>query len=192
MTAQDKTNGLTATVAIHVVQRPQTITFRALPAHTYGDAPFNLSATASSNLPVSFRIVSGPATVSGNTLTITGAGQVTVEAFESDSSLFAATAVDETFTVSPALLIISAVPDRKTYDGTTASSASPSVSTLYNGDKVIATEGFTAKDVEGAGGSTLTVEGFEFTVGNASNYTVTTLTASGTITPLALTVTPPG
>ncbi|MBV9159378.1 MAG: hypothetical protein JO019_02145, partial [Candidatus Kaiserbacteria bacterium] len=49
----------------------QTISFGALANHTYGDAAFGVSATATSGLAVSFSIVSGPATISGNTITIT-------------------------------------------------------------------------------------------------------------------------
>jgi len=49
--------------------------FGALPGRSYGDAPFGVSATASSGLAVSFSIVSGPASISGGTLTITGAGK---------------------------------------------------------------------------------------------------------------------
>jgi hypothetical protein len=42
--------------------------------------PITLSATASSGLTVSFSVVSGPATISVNTLTITGAGTVVIAA----------------------------------------------------------------------------------------------------------------
>jgi hypothetical protein len=81
----------------------QTITFGALANRTYGDAPFSLSATSISGLPVSFQIVSGPATVSANTVTITGAGAVVVRASQSgDSNYNAATPVDQSFTVAKA------------------------------------------------------------------------------------------
>src|SRR5262249_7247228 len=56
----------------------QTITFGPLNNVVYGVAPITLSATASSGLPVSFSVFSGPATVSGNLLTVTGAGHITV------------------------------------------------------------------------------------------------------------------
>src|SRR5207247_10542190 len=69
--------------AFTVVKKDQTITFGALASKTYGDAPFTVSATASSGLSVSFSIVSGPATIAGNTVTITGAGTVTVRASQS-------------------------------------------------------------------------------------------------------------
>jgi len=86
----------------------QTITFAALPNKTYGDAPFNVSATASSNLPVSFSIVSGPASISGNTVTINGVGTVTVRAMQAgDSNYNAATSVDRTFNVTQPNVAIS-------------------------------------------------------------------------------------
>ena len=80
----------------------QTITFGSLPTHTFGDAPFTLSATASSNLPVSYSVVSGPATVSGSVVTLTGAGTVTIRASQAGNTSFnAAPNVDQSFTVLP-------------------------------------------------------------------------------------------
>ena len=82
----------------------QTITFGPLANQTYGVAPITLGATASSTLPVSFAVTSGPATVSGDTLTVTGAGTVVVEASQVGNALYAAAVpVDESFTVSPIL-----------------------------------------------------------------------------------------
>ena len=61
----------------------QTITFGALSDKTFGDANFDLTATASSGLTVSYEIVSGPATIDGNTVTLTGAGTVEIKAEQS-------------------------------------------------------------------------------------------------------------
>ena len=81
----------------------QTITFEALTDKTFGDAPFDLTATASSGLPVSFTVISGPASVTDNTVTITGAGEVTVEATQAgDDDYNAATPVQQSFTVNKA------------------------------------------------------------------------------------------
>jgi DNA-binding beta-propeller fold protein YncE len=55
----------------------QEISYTPVANKTYGDAPFLLSATASSGLPVSYT-VDGPADLAGSTLTITGAGLVTI------------------------------------------------------------------------------------------------------------------
>jgi hypothetical protein len=78
----------------------QTISFDAINNKTLGDPAFLVNASASSGLPVSFRIVSGPATVSGNTVTITGTGLVTVEASQAGNGSFkAATPVTQSFNV---------------------------------------------------------------------------------------------
>ncbi|RYY20127.1 MAG: T9SS type A sorting domain-containing protein, partial [Sphingobacteriaceae bacterium] len=60
-------------------------------------------ATASSGLAVSFNVTSGSATISGNTLTITAAGTVVVEASQAGNASFnAAKTVSQSFTVAPA------------------------------------------------------------------------------------------
>ncbi|WP_282127081.1 hypothetical protein, partial [Marinifilum flexuosum] len=58
------------------------ITFAELADKTYGDAAFALTASASSELAVAFEVVSGPATLFGNELSITGAGAVSVKAVQ--------------------------------------------------------------------------------------------------------------
>jgi hypothetical protein len=86
----------------------QTITFDALADATYGDAPITLNATADSGLPVSYQVLSGPATIQDNILTITGAGVVTVEASQAGDGVNfdAATPVDQSFTVNQAATTI--------------------------------------------------------------------------------------
>jgi Tol biopolymer transport system component len=66
--------------AVLVVKSNQTISFAAIPDKIVGSPPFALVATASSGLPVSLSIVSGPATISSNTVTLTGIGPVVVRA----------------------------------------------------------------------------------------------------------------
>ncbi|MCA6402768.1 MAG: VCBS repeat-containing protein, partial [Cytophagales bacterium] len=80
---------------------PQTITFPALSNKTFGDAPFTLSATASSSLTVSYASSNtSVATVSGNTVTIVGAGTTTITASQAGNTNFAAaTSVPQTLTV---------------------------------------------------------------------------------------------
>ena len=80
----------------------QTITFTSIPNKVTTDAPFSISATATSGLPISFSIVSGPATVSGNAITLGGTtGTVTVRATQAgNASWNAATPVERSFTVS--------------------------------------------------------------------------------------------
>ena len=83
----------------------QTITFNLINDVTYGLAPFVLNPAATSGLPVSTRIVSGPAIINNNTISITGTGLVTVEAAQAGNAAYnAAPSVVRSFTVSPALL----------------------------------------------------------------------------------------
>jgi hypothetical protein len=64
----------------------QTIAFSPPASARYPGAPVALTATASSGLPVSLAVVSGPAMLSGNQLTLKGAGVVVVQATQSGNS----------------------------------------------------------------------------------------------------------
>src|SRR5438477_235661 len=80
-----------------IAKANQTITFNALANKTFGDADFNVSATASSGLSVSFT-ATGNCTVSGNTVHLTGAGACTITASQAgDANYNAATNVPQTF-----------------------------------------------------------------------------------------------
>lgn len=87
-----------------VAKQDQTISFAALADRAADAAAATLSATASSGLSVSFSLVSGPATLSGSKLTLTGtAGTVTVRASQAGNDAYnAAPSVDRSFTVTPA------------------------------------------------------------------------------------------
>lgn len=75
----------------------QYISFLGIPDKLTTDQPFSVSATASSGLPVSYSIVSGPAMVSGNTVTLNGQkGIVTVRASQPGDGMFTAAADVET------------------------------------------------------------------------------------------------
>ena len=90
-----------------VAKANQTISFGALSDKTYGDSPFAVSASASSGLPVSFGVQSGPATISGSTVTITGTGTVTVRAMQAGNTNYsAASPVDQSFTVTNSLVTV--------------------------------------------------------------------------------------
>lgn len=88
----------------------QYITFNTLPAKIYGDDPFELEATASSGLAVSYTS-SNPevATVSGNTVTIVGAGETTITASQEGNDEYReADEVSRILTVDKALQTITA------------------------------------------------------------------------------------
>lgn len=69
-----------ATATLTIAPAGQTLTFAPPASIPFDGQPVTLSATASSGLPASFVLVSGPATLSGPTLTPTGAGPVIVRA----------------------------------------------------------------------------------------------------------------
>ena len=67
----------------------QAITFPTIPNKLVSDPPFTLEAVASSGLPITYEIVSGPATISGNEVTLDAVvGQVTVKASQPGDANF--------------------------------------------------------------------------------------------------------
>lgn len=89
-------------LTVNVSQVSQTITFGALANRTYGDPDFNVSATASSGLTVSFA-ASGNCTVTGTLVSLTGAGSCTITASQAgNASYFPAPNVIQSFTIAKA------------------------------------------------------------------------------------------
>jgi hypothetical protein len=81
---------------------PQTITFGAIANQVITTPPFTLTATASSELPVSFA-VQGGCGVSGNTVTLTAAGTCTITATQAGTNAWQAAApVMQSFQVTQA------------------------------------------------------------------------------------------
>ena len=92
-----------ATDTLVVAKADQTITLGTLANKTYGDASFTVSGSATSGLALSYSMVSGPATVNGNTVTLTGAGSVTLMASQGGNGNYnAAPDVTRSFTVAKA------------------------------------------------------------------------------------------
>lgn len=82
-----------------------TIIFPPLPKLTYGAPPVHLKAIADSGLPVTYS-VTGPATIYGSTLTITGAGGGYVVASQPGNSSYPPSSTMQYFAVVPAPLTI--------------------------------------------------------------------------------------
>ena len=107
---------ITTTVTITVLQANQSITFGPIPGHTTDEANFTLSATASSGLPITYTVISGPATIAGNTVTITGAGNITIQASQpGNANVAAAAPIRQTFYVNLGTLKISSVLNAASY-----------------------------------------------------------------------------
>jgi hypothetical protein len=129
---------MTAQPVVQVVSKAdQTISMSPLAGKTFGDSDLSVSATASSGLPVSLSIVSGPATLSGDVVHLTGIGLVTIRASQGGNSNYnAAPDVTRTFQV-----IDTAPP--------VISSITPSVTSLWPPNKkmIPVTIGVTASDL---------------------------------------------
>ncbi|HTP45431.1 MAG TPA: choice-of-anchor Q domain-containing protein [Casimicrobiaceae bacterium] len=80
----------------------QSITFNSLPDMSYGALAFSVSASTSSQLPVSFTS-SGPCTVAGNMVQVGGVGTCTITASQAgNATYFAAAPQPQTFTIASA------------------------------------------------------------------------------------------
>ena len=92
--------------AVFTNKAAQTVTFPSPGNQPVATPAFALGGSASSGLPVIYTVLSGPATISGNQLTITGPGSVTVQASQpGDAVYLPASSVIRTFNaVATALL----------------------------------------------------------------------------------------
>ncbi|MBO9731417.1 MAG: gliding motility-associated C-terminal domain-containing protein, partial [Chitinophaga sp.] len=143
-------------------QTTQTITFPAITNKTYGAAAFTLNATSTSGLPVTYSIVSGPATISGNTVTITGAGIVTIAANQAGNATYLpAMQVTQSFTIGKAALTVTANNDSRTYTGT-----------AYTNGNGVSYSGFVGNDDEGKLGGTLSYHGNSQGAVDAGTYII--------------------
>lgn len=98
-------NGATLTV----VKAPQVISFPILADQTLGNPALTLSASADSGLPVTLSLVSGPATLTSSTMTLTGTGLVTIRASRAATANYeAAPDVEQAFTVWSDVVVVAA------------------------------------------------------------------------------------
>ncbi|MDY8134327.1 choice-of-anchor tandem repeat GloVer-containing protein [Aquimarina sp. 2201CG5-10] len=96
----------TKDVTLTIAKASQTITFNPLSSTNVGSAPFNLTATSDSGLPVTYAS-SNPfvATISGNMVTIIGKGTTNITASQAGNETYAAaTEVVESLTVNGIIL----------------------------------------------------------------------------------------
>jgi len=96
------------TQALTVFKSVQSITFPAVAEKTYGNEPFQLGASSTSGLSVTYSITSGDAvSLSGDVLTILKAGTATLSAIHTgNANYFPAPAVSQNIVVSKAPIIV--------------------------------------------------------------------------------------
>ncbi|MEI8271038.1 MAG: T9SS type A sorting domain-containing protein [Paludibacter sp.] len=163
----------------------QTITFGALSAKTTGDAPFDLTATASSGLTVSYASSNtAVATVSGSTVSIVGGGTTDITASQSGNGTYAAaTNVIQALTVNKQNQTITFGSLSSNTDADAPFTVSPSSSsglavTLTSSNTAVALVSGSAITIVGAGSSTITASQPGNTVFNAASSVPQTLTVS--------------
>jgi hypothetical protein len=102
--AQGNFAASTAAASITINEASQTINFPAIASRPYGSAPFAVSATSSlgSSYPVTITVASGPATISGGVVSITGVGTVVLKASQAGNSSYGPASATESFQVTPA------------------------------------------------------------------------------------------
>jgi hypothetical protein len=92
---------LTGTPFALATKAKQTIAFTGIPPQVYSGQILSLTAGSSSGLPVSFSVISGPAILNGNMLTLTGVGQVVVAASQAGNNYYyAAPTISQTILAS--------------------------------------------------------------------------------------------
>jgi len=93
---------------------PPTISF-TVPNQTYGVSPFAVSASSNSSGAVTYSVVSGPATISGSTVTITGVGTVVLQASQAASGNYTTGTQNTSFTVAAEAPAITFTVSNQTY-----------------------------------------------------------------------------
>ncbi len=128
--------------SITVSKATQTITFAPIASRPYGSAPFAVTATSSagSNYQVTITVQSGPATIGGGTVTLTGAGTVVLLASQAGDANYSAATATQSFQVTPAPLTVAANNATRAF-GAANPTFSGTVTGAVNGDTF--TESFT-------------------------------------------------
>ncbi len=178
------------TVQLTVLKADQTIAFAPLAKKTYGDAPFSLSATASSNLTVTYA-TAAPCTVSGATLTIKGAGTCTITASQAgDADYNKAPDASQQQLIDKAPLTIAAENAVKVY-GAALPPFSVKPAAFVNGDTYASLTTPVLLNTTATMASPVLAGGYPIVASGATsdNYDITFVNGTLTITPAPLTIT---
>ena len=195
--ATSATNWTVAPKAVTVSLNAPSSTYTYNGSTTYASIASGLTAFSTSSMLGSDNVAS----ITSTTLAtgVAQAGSFTIT--PSNAVMGTGLASNYSFTYSPlvvsiarASLTLAATTDSKTYDGTTASSAAVTITGKAASDTVVASQAFASKNAVGTGNSTLQVNtGYTITDASnhdmSSNYDVTTVSATGTISKASLTLT---
>jgi len=177
-----------------LVRDDQTITFDALPAKMFGEANFQLSATggASGNAITYTSSDANVATISGNTVTIVGAGTTAIIASQAGNTIYnAAIDVPQTLTVTKAnqTITFNALTTKTFGDAAFTLSATGGTSgnaiTYTSSDTKVATVAGNTVTIVGAGKATITANQAGNMNYNAATNVSQTLTINKAVQTLA-------
>ncbi|SDL79491.1 hypothetical protein SAMN04487898_12532, partial [Pedobacter sp. ok626] len=167
----------------------QTITFNSLASAAYGDPSFNLTASSSSGLPLTYTS-SNPlvATVSGNTITIIAAGTTSISASQPGNSIYyPATSVSQNLVVNKKSITVTAAAGQNKIYGTN----DPTFAyTITSGGSLVPGDSFIGALTRAIGeniGTTYAISQGDLDAG--INYTISYVPANFAITAKAITVT---
>ena len=172
---------------ITVTAATQTITFPAIASRAYGSAPFAVTATSSagSNYPVTITVQSGPAVISGGTVTLTGAGTVVLLASQAGDANYSAATATQSFQVTPAALTVTANNASRAF-GAANPAFSGTVTGAVGSDSFSETFTTTATTTSNVGSYPIVPA---VTGPQLSNYTVTIVNGALTVSGAATTTT---
>jgi hypothetical protein len=188
---------ITLNATAFTIAQAQTITFGALTTKTYGDSSFELAATASSGLGVTYASSdTSVATVAGSTVTILKAGTTTITASQAgDATYAAAPSLGQILTVNQKAITGSFTASNKIYDGTTSATvATRAVSGQVGLDDVNHTGGTATFDTADVGAAkTVSLAEASLAGAAAANYSLGSVsTTTANITAASVTVTAVG
>ena len=166
--------------AVTVNGGSQTITFPPVGSHVYGSAPFAVTASSSagSSYPVTISVQSGPASIAGGIVTLTGAGTVVLRAIQSGNAGYSAASATQSFQVTPAPLTVAANSATRSY-GAANPAFSGTLSGAVGSDSFTESFATTATTSSNIGSYPISpsVSGAQL-----ANYTVTTVPGELTVT----------
>jgi hypothetical protein len=184
-----------------------TLTFASIPTHTYGDAPFQVTATDAANTPssgaITYSLTIGPISsgtvTSAGMVTLTGAGVVYLTASQAASGNYAAATATTSFTVNQEVptLTFASIPTHTYGDASFQVTATDAANTPSSGMITYSlTNGHTSSGtVTSWGMVTLTGAGTVYLTASqaaSGNYAAATATTSFTVNPaLIITTTSP-
>ena len=145
-----------AMASLTVAPLVPTLAFTRIAAQTYGATPFPVSAASASGGAVTYSVVSGPATISGSILTLTGIGTVVLQAHQIANGNYTAATTTTSFTVTANVTITpitpanqSMAPGQQTFSAIASGGPTNSLTWTATGGTITSSGVWTSPDIAG-------------------------------------------